>query len=283
MFLSEAIEAFLIYLQHRRNRTDATIDTYRSALGLFMDHSGDILLDQLTPAIVDGYADYLIQFNYASKTYRNRLTPIRSMVKHFYAKNLINMRPESIDLPQIEETEANFLSHDEQIKMVQACIDLREKAIVLTLIRTGVRVSELINLLTDDLFDRSVIVRKGKGKKPRITFISRDAEEAIDKYHASLKFDSEYLICGKTGKMLSRQYVNRLIVQIADRAGLKKKVTPHTMRHTCATNLLQSGARVEDVQKILGHANIRNTLIYMHFTNDYLKSKYDESTTIQLA
>lgn len=283
MFLSEAIEAFLVYLQHRKNRTDATIDTYRSALGLFMQHSGDILLEQLTPSLVDSYADYLIQFNYASKTYRNRLTPIRSMVKHFYSKNLIDMRPESIDLPQLEETEANFLTHEEQLKMVHYCRDLREKAIVLVLIRTGVRVSELINLLTEDLFDRSLIVRKGKGKKSRITFISEDAEKALSRYHSSLNFESKYLICGKTGKMLSRQYVNRLIVQIAERANIKKKVTPHTMRHTCATNLLHSGARVEDVQKILGHANIRNTLIYMHFTNDYLKCKYDESTTIQLA
>ena len=283
MYLSEAISVFLTYQQTRKGRTCATINTYRSSLQVFAEWAGVIALRDITPALVDRYAEYLTQFNFAQKTFRNKLTPIRSMVKHFYSKGEIDMRPESIDLPPVIDTEANFLTHEEQVLLVKACATLREKALILTLIRSGVRVSELINLRSDDLYDRSLIVRFGKGSKHRVSFIAIDAEAAIKAYHESMSFDPQYLISSESGRQLSRQYVARIVSQVAKRARLTKHVSPHTLRHTCATNMLRDGVGVENVQKILGHANISTTLIYLHFTNDYLKSKYDQSATKALA
>lgn len=283
MELSEAICGFLAYQQARKGRTDSTISTYRSSLQLFAKWAGNIMLSDLSPALVDKYANHLVQYNFAQKTFRNKLTPIRSMVKHYYGKGEIDMRPESIDLPPTLDTEANFLTHEEQIDLVRACKTPREKALILLLVRSGVRVTELINIKTDDPYDRSIIIRFGKGKKHRIVFIAHDADDAIRAYHASLPSKPQYLICGETGKQLSRQYVARVIATVSRRAKITKNVSPHTLRHTCATNMLRDGVGIENVQKILGHANIQTTLIYLHFTNDYLKSKYDQSATLALA
>lgn len=282
MSIEEAIDQYLMYQYHRKGRTESTIGTYRSVLNSFVAYTGSIPLGDLRVSTVDSYADYLLQFNFAQKTYRNKLTPVRSLVRYLYGKNLCDIRPESIDLPSTEETEANFLTREEQVAMVNACKNKRERALILTLIRSGVRVSELVNLRTADLYERSLIVRRGKGKKHRITFVAEDAELAIEEYHRSLDFEPAWIVCGQSGLQLTRQYVHRLVVAIAERADIKKEVSPHTLRHTFATNLLMDGARIEDVQKMMGHVNIRNTLIYMHFTNEYLKSKYDKSITKML-
>ncbi len=278
IYLSQAIEVFLNYLAVRKNRAKLTIDTYRSTLYIFLDYTGDIPIECLTPQLVDEYALHLQQFNYATKTFYNKLSPIRSMIATLYAKNMTDIRPESIDLPFIEDSEANFLTIEEQKTMIAACKDKRELAVFLTLTRSGVRISELANIKTEDIFDRSIIVRKGKGRKSRITFIASDADYALQDYHSTLSFDPEYLVCGKTGKKLSRQYLWRVIKEIATRSNIPKAISPHTLRHTCGTNLLMNGASIQDVQKILGHSNINTTLIYAHFTNDYLKAQYDKST-----
>lgn len=278
MKLSEAIDNFLLYQQVRKNRPKSTIDTYRSCLRLFRGFCGDIILGDLTPTLVDDYARHIEQYNFASKTFYNKLTPIRSMVKHYYSKGIISMHPESIDLPTIEDTEANFLTPEEQVRMAKACKDVRELAIFLILTRSAIRVSELVNLKTDDIYDRSVIIRRGKGKKSRITFLTADAICSIERYHSTLAFEPEYVICGISGKQLSRQYIWQVIKRIAIRAGITKNISPHTMRHTGITNLLMNGMSIQDAQKIAGHVNIQTTLIYAHFTNDYLKGKYDEAT-----
>lgn len=272
--LSHAIDRFLDYQKTRKGRTATTINTYRSALGIFLVFTGDIPISELSVKHVDDYADSLTGL--MPKTLRNRLTPIRSMIGYLYSKDATNVRKESIDLPAVSEIEANFLDYDEQEQMIAVCQDEREKALILILISSGLRVSELINARTDDLFERSLIVRVGKGGKPRVTFITLEAEIAVNIYHEHLTYAQTYLFPSEGGSKISRQYIARLVTGIARRAGITKKVSPHTLRHTFATNLLRAGARIEDVQPMMGHANMRTTRIYMHFTNDYLKGRYDE-------
>lgn len=272
--LSQATAKFLDYLHSRKGRSATTIDTYRSAIGLYIKYAGDIPITELTVSMVDEYAETLTK--YKPKTLRNRLTPIRSLVAYLYSKDLINIRKESIDLPAVVEIEANFLDDDEQQRLIEACLCVRDRALILCLIRSGLRVSELIDARKDDVFDRSLVVRRGKGGKPRVTFITKDADKAIKEYHSSLRHDQTYLFPSEKGTKISRQYIHRVIVTNARRAGITKKVSPHTLRHTFATNMLRAGARIEDVQPLMGHTNMRTTRIYMHFTNDYLKGRYDE-------
>lgn len=273
--LDIAIQRFLEYQRARKGRAISTIDTYRSALMIFSDFAENCRIDELSVGLVDRYAETLSLKNFTPKTIRNKLTPIRSFIAFLYAKNLTDIRPQSIDLPSVTEIESNFLDENEQERLLKHCKDLRETALILCLLRSGLRVSELVNAKTDDLHKRSLVVSRGKGGKPRVTFITPDADEAIANYHATIP-PQTYLFPSLSGQKLSRQYIARIVTECAKRAGITKKVSPHTLRHTFATNLLTRGARAEDVQPMMGHKNIRTTLIYMHFTHAYQQDRYDE-------
>lgn len=275
MMLSHAIEKFLEYQKIRRGRSKDTLVTYGSILKLFMEFTGDIDVEHLSPLLID---EYVLTLNhYKPKTIYNRVAPVKSMIGYLYSRDMIDLRKEAIDLPEIKQVEANFLNVNEQQQLINACKTDRELALILFFLRSGLRVSELANAKTDDLYERSLIVRKGKGSKPRITFITKDAEKAIRKYKSNSDYRYGYLFPNKHGGRLSRQAIHRMVSEIASRTDIPKKVTPHTLRHTFATNLLQAGARIEEVQPIMGHASIRTTEIYMHFTNDYLKERYDRA------
>lgn len=284
--LSEAIDKFLDYQQVRKGRTVDTINTYRSALGQFLRYTGDIELSHLTIDIIDSYADTLAFCK--PKTLKNKLTPIRSFLAYMYSRNHINIRAERVDLPQVKELEANFLDHEEQQRLLQACdhhanrnthASERERAIISFLIASGLRVSEFINLRVEDVYHRSVLVRNGKGGKTRTSYITPEVEAYLIAYQATITDEGPFwLFPNEDGGRLSRQYIAKLIAQVAKRAGIKKKVSPHTLRHTFATNLLMAGARAEDVQPMMGHTHIRTTQIYMHFTNAYLRGRYDQFT-----
>lgn len=274
--ISVLVEEWLVYIQHRKRRTDSTIATYRSVLGFFIDFAKDCKVSDLTVVMVDQYATSLLSQNLAPKTYRNRITPIRSFVSYLFSKDYSNIHPDKIDTPPDPETEANFLTEEELAAMLRACRNMKERTLILFMANSGVRVSELVNMKCDDIYRRSVVVRQGKGKKSRVTFINHETDEAIKLYHQSLDVDSVYVFPNKSGNTISRQYVTRLISAIAQRALIKKDVSAHTMRHTFATSMLMKGATIEEVQKMMGHANIRTTLIYLHFMNEYLHSRYDE-------
>lgn len=279
---SEAVNQFLLYLRTRKGRSKTTIDTYKSALGFFVEFVEDCEVGDITIHKIDQYADSLAVFNYGQKTLRNKLTPIRSLVKYLYSREYIDLRPEAIELPVVDEIEANFLEPDEQQALISACRDARERALILFLLSSGVRVSELINAKTRDLYERTLAVKKGKGGNYRATFITKEAEQALHNYHASMP-PQTYLFPNASGGKISRQFVYKKVAEISARARIEKRVSPHTLRHTFATNLLRSGGRAEDIQPMMGHKNIRTTLIYTHFTNEYLHQRYDQIVEGKLA
>ena len=274
--LREAIDLFLEYQQYRKSRAKTTIDTYRSALHMFADNAHNPMLDDLTIEMVDDYAKTLLACHMSSKTVKNRLTPIRSMIKFLYAKRMTDLIPEQIDLSLTSDNEAKHQTTEVKVILIDACDNLRDRALIKCLLRSGMRVSELIQAKTCDLYDRSLVIPNGKGGKPRITFITTQCDAAIKAYHATLD-NPTYLFPARDGSMLSRQYICRLVTEVAKRSGIKKHISPHTLRHTFATNLLMKGARIEDVQPMMGHANIKTTRIYLHFTNDYLHARYEQA------
>lgn len=228
--ISDAVPLFLNYLVIRKGRAESTIITYRSMLGLFVKFIGDIEISQMTIRVIDRYADSL---KLKPRALANRLKPVRSFVSFLYAKNYTNIRAEAIDIPKLQETEANFLDYEEQRAMMAACGNQQERAIVLVLLRSGLRISELIGLEVSDVFERSIVVHRGKGGKTRVAFMTEEASDALTVY-----------VGDRTSGLifkLSRQYVHRLIVQVAVRAKINKRVSPHTLRHTFATNMLRAG------------------------------------------
>lgn len=273
LLINELVSDFISYKVNRCGSTDSTRLTYGSILGELVRCIPVYDVNELSLDVIDTYVDGISQLGLKPKTFKNKVVVIRSFIRYLYSKNLTDIRPESIVLPKVLEMEANFLDYDEQQRIVGNVECIRDKAIIYTLIASGLRVSELVDMRTEDLFERSIVVRCGKGKKPRVTFITLECEQIINEY-LSTKERTYYLFTNLSGEKLSRQYVHRVVKNAAK--GIEKKVSPHTLRHTFATNLLRKGARIEDVRPIMGHANIQTTAMYMHFTNGYLHDRYDE-------
>jgi integrase/recombinase XerD len=274
--ISVLVEQWLAYIYHRKHRTESTINTYRSVIGFFVDFAGDCDVNELSVSLVDRYAESLLKENLAPKTYRNRLIPIRSFVSYLFSKDYLDLHPSKLEVPPDTTEEANFLTPDELKRMLKACRNMREYVVIMFFANSGLRVSELVNLRKDDIYMRSVVVRLGKGRKNRVTFIDHETDSTLKQYHSTLGYDSIYAFPNRSGSAISRQYITRIISEVSELAGINKRVSAHTLRHTFATSMLMKGSTIEEVQKMLGHANIRTTLIYLHFTNEYLHSRYDE-------
>ncbi len=273
--LVEASQNFIDYKVYRRGSTQSTKVTYASAMHLFIVGVPISTVEELTLDVIDNYIMEVSKQGFKPKTFKNKVTILRSFIRYLYSKDLTSIHPEAIDIPKVADQESNFLDYDEQVKLIQGAQCLRDRAIIYTLITSGLRVSELCNLRPGDLFERSIIVQNGKGGKARVTFITSDCEGVIREYLGT-KRKTYYMFTNKFKEQISRQYVQRMVKEASERAGIDKCVSPHTLRHTFATNLLRKGARAEDVQPMMGHVNIATTRLYLHFTNDYLHERYDE-------
>lgn len=273
--LERALFYFVKHKEAHGKATDTTKITYVSILEDFIKSIDAHVVEDLNILVIDNFIDTLSLRGYKPKTIKNKIVVIRSFIKFLYSKNLIDIRPEAIEIPRTVEVEANFLDEEEQFALIKSARNLRDKALIMTILSSGLRASEILNLKEDDLYRRSLIVSRGKGGKPRVTFIDPLTEKSIREYHHKREVDSVFVFTNSFGKPLSRQYLSRMISETALRAGIKKRVSAHTLRHSFATNMLRKGARIEDVQPLMGHSNISTTRLYMHFTNEYLRERYD--------
>lgn len=273
--LERALFYFVKHKEAHGKATNTTKATYICILEDFIKSIKADTVSDLDILMIDNFIDTLSLKNYKPKTIKNKIVVIRSFIKFLYSKNLIDIRPEAIEIPRTVEVEANFLDEEEQLALIKSAKNLRDKALIMTILSSGLRASEILNLKEDDLYRRSLIVSRGKGGKPRVTFIDPLTEKSIREYHHKREADSIFVFTNSFGKPLSRQYLSRMISETALRAGIKKRVSAHTLRHSFATNMLRKGARIEDVQPLMGHSNISTTRLYMHFTNEYLRERYD--------
>lgn len=273
--LERALFYFVKHKEAHGKATSTTKITYVSILEDFINSIDVCVVEDLNILVIDNFIDTLSLRGYKPKTIKNKVVVIRSFIKFLYSKNFIDIRPEAIEIPRTVEVEANFLDEEEQCALIKSARNLRDKALIMTILSSGLRASEILNLKEDDLYRRSLIVSRGKGGKPRVTFIDPLTEKSIREYHHKREADSVFVFTNSFGKPLSRQYLSRMISETALRAGIKKRVSAHTLRHSFATNMLRKGARIEDVQPLMGHSNISTTRLYMHFTNEYLRERYD--------
>lgn len=276
MLIPEARDKFLSYLVTRRNASKTTIKSYRPVINKFIGFVGDIDTSEITVEVVDRFAEYLATLGLQPRTFQNKIAIIRSFVRFLYAKEYNDLRPESVEMPRRQmTTEMVYLSEGEAEKVVAASRgNTRDYAIILFLLSSGVRVSELCSLKVSDIMDRTVVVRNGKGGKTRVTFITTQAKRALDRYLTEYKIEDGYVFPGRYDQM-SRMGVLKIVKKYALAAEIKKKVGVHTFRHTFATSFVNAGGRIEDLQQLLGHTNISTTLLYLHFSNSHLKNAYD--------
>ncbi len=279
-------EEYLKYLKYQKNYSQETIDSYEEDLVEFFDFLESENLDLLTVEY-DDVRFFLMgldkKHNKAS-TVSRKLSSLRGFYKFLINKEYIKNNPFSlIKSPKKEKKLPRFFYYNELEEMFNS-IDIttplgqRNRLILEVLYASGVRVSELINIKVKDINDEEIKVL-GKGNKERITRIGDYAKEILDLYLSDgylklNKNNSEYLFLNNNGDVLTTRGVRYILDEIIKNTNVKKKISPHMLRHSFATHLLNEGCDILSVQELLGHESLTATAIYTHVTTDRLKEVY---------
>ncbi len=248
-------------------------------------------LREVTPEHVKSFLAFLGTLNYSKSTIARKLATLRSFYKFCLRRGYVKSHPlASIRTPKQEKRLPKYLEMEQITKLlstpdVNTLLGARDRAMLEVLFSTGVRVSELVGLNFCDVnFEGHTIRVRGKGKKQRTTPIGPTAIAAVSRYvelrHGdarSANFDKEALFVNKHGQRLSTRSVRRKLDKYLAEAGLDPSISPHTLRHSFATHLLNNGADLRSVQELLGHQSLSTTQIYTHVTAPRLKAVYDEA------
>lgn len=288
-------ENFLQYLEIEKGRSKKTIDSYWRSLEKFFYFTDDIDPGGITLDLVKKYRLYLNRTEITGGAELKKITQnyhlivLRSFLKYLAKNDIKTLLPEKIELARIPERQVNFLEAEEveqllNISAGKSLRRLRDKAILELLFSTGLRVSELTNLNRFDInLKKEEFSVRGKGGKIRPVFVSSRARETIKNY-LDRRADAEtsLFVSIPKNKSASRRItrltprsVERMIKKYAALAGITKKITPHTLRHSFATDLLINGADIRSVQAMLGHSSITTTQIYTHITNRQLREVHE--------
>lgn len=298
MKIADAKKQFLEYLEIERGRSLKTVENYDRYLIRFFGFAKIKNTSDITDDNVRSFRLYLNRQKGAKKegqekstlkknTQNYHLIAIRVFLKYLMKNGINALSPDRVELAKISERGLDLISINELQRMFEVAKkkSKRDSAILQLLFSTGLRVSELCSLNNDIDFQLDELSVRGKGEKIRIVFLSEEAREAIRDYLKDRKdMDEALFVQGGNVRMkqgdkkkenvslrLSPRSVERMVKQIAIEAGISKKVTPHVIRHSFATDLLRNGADLRSVQMLLGHANIATTQVYTHFTDQELK------------
>ena len=281
------IKRFINYLEIEKDASLHTVKNYKIDLEEFSDYINDRPLGEITHIILRTWLANLRKKGYKKSTIARKLASLRSFFKFAVREGYIDTNPAvSLSTPKQEKKLPTFLTIDEVIKLIEAPHDedkngLRDKAILETLYSTGIRVGELVGLNVEDVdFIGGIIKVKGKGKKERIIPIGDKALKAIRNYLDRRKVTSKQsrsLFLNTRGKRINPRSVYRIVDKYIKMISKKQGVSPHTLRHSFATHLLDRGADLRSVQELLGHANLSTTQIYTHISSRRLKEVYNKT------
>ena len=279
---------FLEYLEIEKGRSIKTVENYDRYLTRFLEHTKTRTPSQLTERAVREFRLWLnrqpgTSGDMKKKTQNYYLIALRAFLKYLRKQGIESLSPERIELAKVGGRDLDLITSDELNRLMKGPVgdssqSLRDRAILELLFSTGLRVSELCSLNADLDLSRDEFSVRGKGDKVRVVFLSPPAKKAVAEYLKKREDMSDALFAGygkaQKGKDVSRltpRSVERIVKQYAIRAGITRKVTPHVIRHSFATDLLQNGADLRSVQALLGHANIATTQVYTHVTDKHLQ------------
>jgi len=250
-----------------RGFSDNTIKTYITVNTLFLKWVKKQPEEVLEQDIKDYLAD-LISKDMATSSIALKKAALKFLYDEVLKKSIVNLKT-----PKIPRKIPVILTKEEIRNLIDAASNPKSKLIIQFLYSTGLRLSELIKLKVDDLEmgERVGWVRKGKGNKDRIFILSNTLTRELDKYLLTLKEDGKYLFPNNFGNHISSRNVQLIIQRVAKKAGIKKQVHPHMIRHCFATHLLESGVDIRKIQELLGHANLQTTQIYTSISKEELK------------
>lgn len=286
--MDQYVENFVHFLVIERNLAQNSIEAYANDLKKYIDFLSDRGIaqpDEIEPTDVIAYLTGLYKDDLSSLTIARNLSAIRMFHRFLLSEGITQKIPtENIDSPKLARRLPIVLDQFEVARLLEepdlsTPLGIRDKAMLETAYATGVRVSELLRLQIDDVdWDEQLIHVFGKGSKMRIVPIGERALEAIDLYlsearHFLTKLGQEtsVLFLNNRGKALSRMGFWKILRKYVNQANITKPVSPHTLRHSFATHLLEGGADLRAVQEMLGHVNITTTAIYTHLDREYLK------------
>ena len=288
---------FLEYLEVEQNRSQKTIANYDHYLTRLIDFAGDIKVSDITPELVRKWRLWLNRLgtntnDELEKTTQNyHLIALRSFLKYCAKRDIEVMSADKIELARTRRKQVTFLNPEELDRLfakanTNTLSGLRDRAILELLFSSGLRVSELVGLNRDHInLKRREFMVRGKGQKDRPIFISEQSANAIQSYLDKRQDNDPALFVRYSGTKeldfsgnfhrLTPRSVQRMVERSARLAGITKHVSPHTLRHSFATDLLMNGADLRSVQAMLGHSNIATTQIYTHVTDPHLKSVHE--------
>jgi len=299
MLVSKLKTDFLEYLEIEQNRSQKTIQNYDHYLTRLLDFAGeDLDIKAVNTELLRKWRLWLNRLgtNVSDELQKNtqnyHLIALRSFLKYCARRDIPALASDKVELAKTVRKQVTFLNPDELVRIfetpkTETLVGLRDRAILELLFSSGLRVSELVGLDKDHVnLKRREFTVRGKGQKDRPIFISAEAANWIGKYLIERKDNAKPLFLRYSGNKqinldgnfyrLTARSVQRLVSRYALLAGITKHVSPHTMRHSFATDLLMNGADIRSVQAMLGHSNIATTQIYTHVTDPHLKAVHEK-------
>jgi len=298
MLFAKAKTDFLEYLEIEQNRSQKTIENYDHYLTRLVDFAGDIQVADIDPELIRKWRLWLNRLGtntsdeLGKTTLNYHLIALRSFLKFCAKRNIPALTADKIELARTTRKQVTFLNEEELARMfaqpdLNTLAGVRDRAILELLFSSGLRVSELVGLNRDHInLKRREFMVRGKGQKDRPIFISQEAATWVEHYLEKRDDTAKPLFVRYSGTKkvdltgnfhrLTARSVQRLVARYALLAGITKHVSPHTLRHSFATDLLMNGADLRSVQAMLGHSNIATTQIYTHVTDPHLRAVHEK-------
>ena len=287
------VSNFFVFVKKQKNYSSNTVKNYEIDIKEFFNYLSSQCLEykDITYDDITGYLVLLNENDLASATISRKLSSLRSFYKYLYNNGIINENPmKFVSSPKKEKKLPRYLTIDElkqifSVPNINTPLGQRDRLILEVLYSTGLRVSELVSLKLDDIdFDGKEIRVLGKGNKQRIVYFNDTCLYYIDLFIADGRktileknnTTNDYLIINGHGKSITTRGIEKILDDILRKSYLKKKVTPHMLRHSFATHLLNEGCDILTVKELLGHASLESTQIYTHVSNEKLKEVYNK-------
>jgi integrase/recombinase XerC len=285
--MNEIIDRYLEELI-RRKFSDCTVKSYKTDLeefGSFLQKNGKNDFSLIDRKDIRGFMGELLSYGYKKTSVSRKLSAVKSFCKFLVRNKILKRNPSlSVKTPKIDKPIPSFLSEEEIGEMLDFSpldteLDIRNRAILELLYATGIRASELVGL-DISMFDvnNRLLRVYGKGKKERILPVARTAYETLNRYISEVRgYREGPLFLSKSGRRLTQRDLQRIVKKAIIKVATLHQMSPHTMRHTFATHLLNRGANLRAVQELLGHESLSTTQIYTHMTIEKLKEEYKKA------
>lgn len=282
--MNRYLDKFLSYLEIEKNYSPYTILNYRLDLEYFLKLMESVPVERMDYFQLRKYLADMRTKEYRPRTLARKLSSLRSFFKFLQREGHIKNNPAQLMMtPKLDKKLPNFLSETETVSLLEVPpkdteAGLRDRAILETLYSAGLRVSELVGLNMENIdFISNLVKVMGKGKKERLVPVGDQALQAIKDYVDHRKKKSNIVFLNKNGTRLTTKSVCDITHKYIKMTSVNRNISPHVLRHSFATHLLNRGADLRSVQELLGHVNLSTTQIYTHVTTERLKSVYDKA------